>query len=85
MAQYGASKAALISLTRTLAVEWASTGVRVNALCPGWTATELNRSLWENEDVYAGLDRDDPDGPLGQGRGDGRPGAVPGQRTRPRS
>jgi NAD(P)-dependent dehydrogenase (short-subunit alcohol dehydrogenase family) len=55
MAQYGASKAALISLTRTLAVEWASTGVRVNALCPGWTATDLNRSLWENEEVYAGL------------------------------
>jgi NAD(P)-dependent dehydrogenase (short-subunit alcohol dehydrogenase family) len=55
MAQYGASKAALISLTRTLAVEWASTGVRVNALCPGWTATDLNRSLWENEDVYRGL------------------------------
>jgi NAD(P)-dependent dehydrogenase (short-subunit alcohol dehydrogenase family) len=55
MAQYGASKAALISLTRTLAVEWASAGVRVNALCPGWTATDLNRTLWENEDVYAGL------------------------------
>ena len=55
MAQYGASKAALISLTRTLAVEWASTGVRVNALCPGWTATDLNRTLWENEQVYAGL------------------------------
>lgn len=55
MAQYGASKAALISLTRTLAVEWASTGVRVNALCPGWTATDLNRTLWENEAVYAGL------------------------------
>ena len=55
MAQYGASKAALISLTRTLAVEWASTGVRVNALCPGWTATDLNRTLWENEEVLAGL------------------------------
>ena len=55
MAQYGASKAALISLTRTLGVEWASTGVRVNALCPGWTATDLNRTLWENEQVYAGL------------------------------
>jgi len=55
MAQYGASKAALISLTRTLAVEWASTGIRVNALCPGWTATDLNRTLWENEEVYAGL------------------------------
>jgi NAD(P)-dependent dehydrogenase (short-subunit alcohol dehydrogenase family) len=55
MAQYGASKAAVISLTRTLAVEWASSGVRVNALCPGWTATDLNRSLWENADLYAGL------------------------------
>jgi NAD(P)-dependent dehydrogenase (short-subunit alcohol dehydrogenase family) len=52
---YGASKAALISLTRSLAVEWASAGVRVNALCPGWTATELNRNLWENEQASAGL------------------------------
>jgi NAD(P)-dependent dehydrogenase (short-subunit alcohol dehydrogenase family) len=45
---YGAAKAGLISLTKTLAVEWASSGVRVNALCPGWTATELNRTLWED-------------------------------------
>jgi NAD(P)-dependent dehydrogenase (short-subunit alcohol dehydrogenase family) len=46
---YGAAKAGLISLTKTLAVEWASSGVRVNALCPGWTATELNRNLWDDE------------------------------------
>jgi len=46
---YGAAKAGLISLTKTLAVEWAAAGVRVNALCPGWTATELNRNLWEDE------------------------------------
>jgi NAD(P)-dependent dehydrogenase (short-subunit alcohol dehydrogenase family) len=45
---YGAAKAGLISLTKTLAVEWAPSGVRVNALCPGWTATELNRTLWED-------------------------------------
>jgi len=45
---YGSAKAALISLTKTLAVEWAADGVRVNALCPGWTATELNRNLWED-------------------------------------
>jgi NAD(P)-dependent dehydrogenase (short-subunit alcohol dehydrogenase family) len=45
---YGAAKAGLISLTKTLAVEWAPDGVRVNALCPGWTATELNRNLWED-------------------------------------
>ena len=46
---YGAAKAGLISLTKTLAVEWAGSGVRVNALCPGWTATELNRNLWDDE------------------------------------
>jgi NAD(P)-dependent dehydrogenase (short-subunit alcohol dehydrogenase family) len=43
---YGAAKAGLISLTKSLAVEWGSQGVRVNALCPGWTATDLNRNLW---------------------------------------
>ncbi len=48
MSPYGASKAGLISLTRTLAVEWGQAGIRVNALCPGWTATELNRTLWED-------------------------------------
>src|SRR3984957_4630288 len=48
---YGASKAGLISLTKSLAVEWGQSGVRVNALCPGWTATELNRLLWEDETV----------------------------------
>ena len=48
---YGASKAGLISLTKSLAVEWGTSGVRVNALCPGWTATELNRLLWEHEDL----------------------------------
>jgi NAD(P)-dependent dehydrogenase (short-subunit alcohol dehydrogenase family) len=47
---YGAAKAAVISVTKTLAVEWAASGIRVNALCPGWTATELNRNLWDGPD-----------------------------------
>jgi len=42
---YGAAKAAVISVTKTLAVEWAPAGIRVNALCPGWTATDLNQIL----------------------------------------
>ncbi len=52
LSAYGAAKAGLISLTKSLAVEWGVSGVRVNALCPGWTATDLNRNLWE--DVTAG-------------------------------
>jgi NAD(P)-dependent dehydrogenase (short-subunit alcohol dehydrogenase family) len=50
LAPYGAAKAAVVSLTRTLATEWGRSGVRVNALCPGWTATELNRNLWDSPD-----------------------------------
>ena len=49
LSPYGAAKAGLISLTKSLAIEWAAHGVRVNALCPGWTATDLNRNLWGDE------------------------------------
>ncbi len=48
LSPYGAAKAGLVSLTKSLAVEWGTTGVRVNALCPGWTATDLNRNLWDD-------------------------------------
>jgi 3-oxoacyl-[acyl-carrier protein] reductase len=40
-AAYAASKAAIVSLTRTAAVEWASRGVRVNAVAPGYVETDL--------------------------------------------
>jgi len=54
LAAYGASKAAVISLTKTLAFEWGGSGVRVNALCPGWTRTALNNELWGGADGGAG-------------------------------
>lgn len=42
---YAASKAALLHLTRTLAVELARDGIRVNALAPGYVETDLNSDL----------------------------------------
>ncbi|HET6501393.1 MAG TPA: SDR family NAD(P)-dependent oxidoreductase [Amycolatopsis sp.] len=47
-AHYAAAKSAVISLTRTLAIEWAGYGIRVNALCPGWIATELSSPQRDN-------------------------------------
>jgi NAD(P)-dependent dehydrogenase (short-subunit alcohol dehydrogenase family) len=66
MSHYGAAKAAVVSLTKSLAVEWATSGVRVNVLCPGWTATELNRFLWDNEDGGKAIIADVPMGRWGR-------------------
>jgi 2-deoxy-D-gluconate 3-dehydrogenase len=51
MAHYGAAKAALISLTQSLAVESAWMGVRVNALVPGWIETDLTDFLRASDDA----------------------------------
>jgi NAD(P)-dependent dehydrogenase (short-subunit alcohol dehydrogenase family) len=55
MAHYGAAKAALISVTRSTAVELALQGVRVNALVPGWIETDLTGFARENEGVEQSL------------------------------
>jgi NAD(P)-dependent dehydrogenase (short-subunit alcohol dehydrogenase family) len=47
-APYAASKAALVSLTRTGAVEWAARGVRVNAVGPGYVETALVESALQS-------------------------------------
>ena len=51
LAVYTASKGAVLQLTRNMAIDYASAGIRVNALCPGVTATEMTEQV-----IY-----DDPD------------------------
>jgi NAD(P)-dependent dehydrogenase (short-subunit alcohol dehydrogenase family) len=45
LAPYAASKAALLQLTKALALEWARYGIRVNAIAPGYVETDLNRDF----------------------------------------
>ncbi len=49
VAPYAASKAGLVHLTRALALEWARHGIRVNALAPGYIATDINRDFLASE------------------------------------
>ncbi|MBZ0258989.1 MAG: SDR family oxidoreductase [Hyphomicrobiales bacterium] len=46
---YAASKGGIAQLTKSLAIAWATDGIRVNAIAPGWIATELTRGLTSDE------------------------------------
>ena len=46
---YCMSKAAVIQMTKAMAVEWGKFGINVNALCPGYIDTEINHHHWETE------------------------------------
>ena len=64
-APYAISKAGLLQMTRALALEWARYGIRVNALCPGYIETPLNRDFFATEPGQA-LIRRIPQRRLGQ-------------------
>ena len=70
---YAASKAGLVQLTRSMALEWARYKIRVNALCPGYVLTDINRDFMATEAGQAIIKRvpmrriatpEDLDGPL---------------------
>ena len=48
---YAMTKSALAGLTRSLAAEWARHNIQVNCIAPGFIVTDLNRELWQNEDM----------------------------------
>ena len=43
------SKAAVIHMTRAMALEWGRYGINVNAICPGYIDTEINHHQWSTE------------------------------------
>jgi len=55
LAVYTASKAAVVNLTRSLAIDFASSGIRVNCVCPGWVDTGFN----DPQFIHDGLTDDD--------------------------
>lgn len=57
---YCSSKAAVVALTRSLSVEWARYGVQVNAIAPGYFATDLNAEARADPDTYERMLRSVP-------------------------
>jgi meso-butanediol dehydrogenase / (S,S)-butanediol dehydrogenase / diacetyl reductase len=65
LAAYTASKAAVVNMTRSLAIDLASDGIRVNCVCPGWVDTGFNDPQFEHDqmtadDIIAQIDRTVP-------------------------
>ena len=54
---YTASKAAIVHLTKALALEWARYHIRVNAICPGYIETPINKAFFKSEAGQALISR----------------------------
>ena len=50
---YSMSKAGMGGMTRGLALEWGKHGVRINGIAPGFILTDLNKEMWEDENLQA--------------------------------
>lgn len=66
LGMYSVSKAALIMLTKSMAVEWGRHNIRVNAICPGLIQTKFSEALWTNEKIMKMMMQKVPLGRMGQ-------------------
>lgn len=66
LAIYGISKAADSSMTKSLAIEWGSRGIRANCIAPGLIKTDMSRALWENEKLLKNVEEGTPVHRIGQ-------------------
>lgn len=65
-AAYCSSKAAVVAFTRSMAVEWARHGVQVNALAPGYIATDMNAEIRADPELYRRIVRAVPAGRMAE-------------------
>jgi NAD(P)-dependent dehydrogenase (short-subunit alcohol dehydrogenase family) len=63
---YSGSKGAVGQFTRSLAVEWAPYNIQVNALAPGFVATDINAKSWENVEFKDWVENRTPAGRVGK-------------------
>ncbi|MBS1170063.1 MAG: family oxidoreductase [Burkholderiaceae bacterium] len=54
---YGMSKAAVIQMTKSMALEWAPYNINVNAICPGYMLTDINASHYHSEQGQKFIDK----------------------------
>lgn len=63
---YSITKAGIVSLTKTLAVELGADNIQVNAVAPGLIKTKFARAIWENDALLDGVIAQTPAGRIGQ-------------------